>query len=68
MVVGQSYRLGDYLDGIENGYVMAIASPNGIVTISQSDGFLVTGLAAGECVIEITKGDERIELSVTVTG
>lgn len=68
LAVGQSYRLGDYLDGIEYGYVMAIPSPGGIISINQTEGFLLTALAAGDCVITISKDNESVAVSVTVIG
>lgn len=65
--VGGTYRLGDYLDGIEYGYVMAIPSPSGIVSIDQSAGFLITGLTPGQCVITISKDAESVYVTVNVS-
>ena len=64
--VGETFRLGDYLDGIEGGYLTAIPSPGGIVSINQADGFLLTGLSPGNCVILISKGAESVSVTVTV--
>jgi hypothetical protein len=66
LTVGETFRLGDYLDGIEGGYLTAIPSPGGIVSINQADGFLLTGLSPGTCVILISKGAESVSVTVTV--
>lgn len=68
LAVGESYRLGDYLDGIEYAYVVAIPNPSGIVSINQAEGFLVTAISPGSCVITISKDYESVSVSVTVTG
>ena len=65
--VGDTFRLGDYLDGIEGGYLTAVPSPGGIVSINQADGFLISGLSPGTCVILISKGTESVSVSVTVS-
>lgn len=67
LAVGESLRLGDYLDGIEGGYLTAIPSPAGIISIDQANGFLLTGLASGTCTIVISKGTESISVPVTVS-
>ncbi len=67
LAVGESLRLGDYLDGIEGGYLTAIPSPAGIVSIDQANGLLLTGLASGSCSIVINKGAESISVPVTVS-
>ena len=66
LTVGETFRLGDYLDGIEGGYLTAIPSPGGIISINQADGFLLTGLSPGNCVILISKGAESVSVTVTV--
>ena len=65
--VGDTFRLGDYFDGIEGGYLTAVPSPGGIVSINQADGFLISGLSPGTCVILISKGTESVSVSVTVS-
>ena len=67
LAVGESLRLGDYLDGIEGGYLTAIPSPAGIVSIDQANGLLLTGLASGSCTIVISKGTESISVPITVS-
>lgn len=66
LAVGETFRLGDYLEGIEGGYVTAVPSPDGIVSISQADGFLLTALSQGNCNVIISKGTESISVSITV--
>lgn len=66
LTVGESFRLGDYLEGIEGGYVTAVPSPDGVVSISQADGFLLTGLSQGNCNVIIAKGAQSISVSITV--
>lgn len=67
LTVGGTFRLGDYLDGIEGGYLTATPSPAGIVSIDQSNGFLLTGLVPGSCSIVISKGMESISVPVAVS-
>ena len=67
LAVGESFRLGDCLDGIEGGYLTAVSNPGGIVSIDQSNGFLLTGLSTGSCNVIVTKGTESISVSVYVS-
>ena len=67
LAVGESFRLGDCLDGIEGGYLTASSSPGGIVSIDQSNGFLLTGLSSGSCNVIVSKGTESISVSVYVS-
>ncbi len=67
LTVGDTFRLGDYLDGIEGGYLTAIPSPGGIVSINQADGLLLTGVSPGDCLITISKGTESVSVSVSVS-
>ena len=67
LAVGETFRLGDYLDGIEGGYLTAVPSPSGIVSIDQANGFLLTGLTSGTCTIVISKGGESISVLVIVS-
>lgn len=67
LAVGATFRLGDYLDGIEGGYLTAIPSQAGIVSIDQANGLLMTGLAPGTCNIIISKGMESISVPVAVS-
>ena len=67
MTVGESCRLGDYLDGVENfAALICRVSEEGIISVSPGEGFLITAEAAGNTVIRITKGEEAVEVSVTV--
>ena len=65
-MVGETFRLGDYLDGIEYSYVIALPNPAGIVSISQAEGFLITALAPGECTITVSKEFESVSVTVSV--
>ena len=67
LAVGESFRLGDCLDGIEGGYLTAVSSPGGIVSIDQANGFLLTGLSPGSCTVTVSKGTETISVSVSVS-
>lgn len=66
LTVGGTFRLGDYLEGIEGGYLTAVSSPDGVVSINQADGFLLTGLTPGSCTVSLSKGTESISVSITV--
>lgn len=65
--VGESFRLGDYLEGIEGGYLTATPSPAGIISIDQANGLLLTGLSSGTCTIVISKGSESVSVPVIVS-
>ena len=65
--VGESFRLGDCLEGIEGGYLTAASNPGGIVSIDQANGFLLTGLSPGSCTVTVSKGTESISVSVCVS-
>ena len=67
LAVGESFRLGDCLDGIEGGYLTAASNPGGIVSIDQANGFLLTGLSPGSCTVTVSKGTETISVSVSVS-
>ncbi len=65
--VGESCRLGDYLDGVENfALLICRVSEEGVVAISPGEGFLVSAAAEGETVIRISKGEQSVEISVNV--
>ena len=65
--VGESCRLGDYLDGVENfALLICRVSEEGVVAISPGEGFLVSAAAEGETVIRISKGEQSVEVSVNV--
>lgn len=65
--VGESCRLGDYLDGVENfALLICRVSEEGVVAISPGEGFLVSAAAEGETVIRISKGEQSVEISVSV--
>lgn len=67
LAVGEAFRLGDCLDGIEGGYLTAASNPGGIVSIDQANGFLLTGLSPGSCTVTVSKGTESISVSVCVS-
>ena len=65
--MGESCRLGDYLEGVENfAALICRVTEEGIVTVSPGEGFLVTAIAGGDTVIQISKGEETVEVSVHV--
>ena len=67
MTVGESCRLGDYLDGVENfAALICRVSEEGIISVSPGEGFLIMAEAAGNTVIRISKGEEAVEVSVSV--
>ena len=67
MTVGESCRLGDYLDGVENfAALICRVSEEGIISVSPGEGFLIMADAAGTTVIRISKGEEAVEVSVSV--
>ena len=67
MTVGESFRLGDQLDGIENyAALMCRTSTDGVVTVSPAQGFLITAVSTGETVVTIQKGSESIDVVITV--
>lgn len=67
MTVGESFRLGDQLDGIENyAALMCRTSTDGVVTVSPAQGFLITAVSTGETVVTIQKGSESIDVAITV--
>jgi len=67
LAVGETFRLGDCLEGIEGGYLTAASNPGGIVSIDQANGFLLTGLSPGSCFVTVSKGTESIFVSVYVS-
>ncbi len=67
LAVGESFRLGDCLDGIEGGYLTAASNPGGIVSIDQANGFLLIGLSPGSCTVTVSKGTESISITVYVS-
>ena len=68
MRVGETCRLGDYLDGVENfALLICRVSEEGVVSISPGDGFLITAAAEGSTVIRITKGEQAVEVTVSVS-
>ena len=69
LTVGETCRLGDYLDGVENfALLICRVSEEGVVFISPAEGFLVTAAAEGSTVIRISKGEQTVEVSVNVTA
>ena len=67
IAVGESFRLGDQLDGIENyAALMCRTSTDGVVTVSPAQGFLITAVNAGETVVTIQKGNESVDVAITV--
>ena len=68
MTVGEAFRLGDQLDGIENyAALMCRTSTDGVVTVSPAQGFLITAVSTGETVVTIQKGIESIDVAITVS-
>ncbi len=65
--VGDTYRLGDALDGIENTAALRCwTTVDGIVVVSPSEGFLITAVNPGETAIDIQKASEYVEVTVSV--